>query len=182
MRKRKVVGRIYEMKYSRKGPKDRQTGKQVHREKMGHIVGQDNTNNRHLSSYLGMNPKCLLRVSYRPWPQWLIRASYRPWLQAPQMLLVNIHRLDFHRKPSTNRKARRCPQLYSLSYATFVTQFKHKIPPPPFFLFLSSSPFPSFVVPTGSPSRGGVVAAYVFNVSQPSLPTPFYSVLMTVCL
>ena len=31
-----------------------------------------------------------------------------------------------------------------------------------------------------SPSRGGDVAAYVFNISQPSLPTPFYSVLVSV--
>ena len=35
-------------------------------------------------------------------------------------------------------------------------------------------------VPAGSPLRGGDVAAYVFNISQPSLPTPFYSVLVTV--
>ena len=32
----------------------------------------------------------------------------------------------------------------------------------------------------GSPSRGGDVADYVFNISQPSLPIPFYSVLVTV--
>ena len=31
-----------------------------------------------------------------------------------------------------------------------------------------------------SPSRGGTVAAYVYNKSQPSLPTPFYSVLVSV--
>ena len=31
-----------------------------------------------------------------------------------------------------------------------------------------------------SPSRGGNVAAYVYNKSQPSLPTPFYSVLVSV--
>ena len=37
-----------------------------------------------------------------------------------------------------------------------------------------------FKDPAGSPSRGGDVAAYVFNISQPSLPTPFYSVLVTV--
>ena len=37
-----------------------------------------------------------------------------------------------------------------------------------------------FIVPAGSPSRGGDVAAYVFDISQPSLPTPFYSVLVTV--
>ena len=35
-------------------------------------------------------------------------------------------------------------------------------------------------IPAGSLSRGGDVAAYVFNISQPSLPTPFYSVLVTV--
>ena len=36
------------------------------------------------------------------------------------------------------------------------------------------------VVPAGSPSRGGDVAVYVFNINQPSLPTPFYSVLVSV--
>ena len=40
--------------------------------------------------------------------------------------------------------------------------------------------FTMATVPVGSPSRGGDVAAYVFNISQPSLPTPFYSVLVTV--
>ena len=30
-------------------------------------------------------------------------------------------------------------------------------------------------VPAGSPSRGGNVAVYVYNVNQLSLPTPFYS-------
>ena len=37
-----------------------------------------------------------------------------------------------------------------------------------------------FIVPAGSPSRRGDVAAYVFNISQASLPIPFYSVLVTV--
>ena len=37
-----------------------------------------------------------------------------------------------------------------------------------------------FRVPAGSPSRGGDVAAYVFDINQPSLPTPFYYVLVTV--
>ena len=32
-------------------------------------------------------------------------------------------------------------------------------------------------VPAGSPSRTGDVAVYVFDINQPSLPTPFYSVL-----
>ena len=32
--------------------------------------------------------------------------------------------------------------------------------------------------PAGSPSRGGDVAVYAFDKNQPSLPTPFYSVLV----
>ena len=32
----------------------------------------------------------------------------------------------------------------------------------------------------GSPSRGGDVAIYVFDINQPSLPTPSYSVLKSV--
>ena len=35
-------------------------------------------------------------------------------------------------------------------------------------------------VPAGSPSRGANVAIYVFDKNQPSLPTPFYSVLVSV--
>ena len=35
-------------------------------------------------------------------------------------------------------------------------------------------------VPTGSPSRGGDVPVYVFDINQPSLPTPFHSVLVSV--
>ena len=35
-------------------------------------------------------------------------------------------------------------------------------------------------VPTGSPSVGGDVAVYIFYINQVSLPTPFYSVLMSV--
>ena len=31
--------------------------------------------------------------------------------------------------------------------------------------------FPAFGVPAGSPSRGGNVAVYVFDINQPSLPT-----------
>ena len=34
------------------------------------------------------------------------------------------------------------------------------------------------MVPTGSPSCGGDVTLYVFDINQPSLPTPFYSVLV----
>ena len=33
-------------------------------------------------------------------------------------------------------------------------------------------------VPTGSPSRGGDVAVYVFDINQPSLPTPFFIILL----
>ena len=36
------------------------------------------------------------------------------------------------------------------------------------------------VVPAGSPPRGGDVAVYVFDINSPSLPTPFYSVLVSV--
>ena len=35
-------------------------------------------------------------------------------------------------------------------------------------------------VSAGSPSRGGDVAVYVFDINQPSLPTPFYFVLVSV--
>ena len=36
-------------------------------------------------------------------------------------------------------------------------------------------------VPVGSPSRGGDVALYVFDmINQPSLPTPFYSVHVSI--
>ena len=35
-------------------------------------------------------------------------------------------------------------------------------------------------VPVGSPSRGGDIAVYVFGLNQPSLPTPFYYVLVSV--
>ena len=37
-------------------------------------------------------------------------------------------------------------------------------------------------VPAGSPSCGEDVAVYVFDINQPSLPTPFYSVLVCFCL
>ena len=35
-------------------------------------------------------------------------------------------------------------------------------------------------VPTGSPSRGGDATLYVFDINQQCLPTPFYSVLVSV--
>ena len=37
-------------------------------------------------------------------------------------------------------------------------------------------------VPAGSSSRGGDVTLRVFNINQPSLPTPFYSVLVSISL
>ena len=36
------------------------------------------------------------------------------------------------------------------------------------------------VKPMGSPSHGGDVAVYVFDINQLSLSTPFYSVLVSV--
>ena len=36
------------------------------------------------------------------------------------------------------------------------------------------------LVPAGSPSRGGDVTVYVCDINQPSLPTPFYSVLVYI--
>ena len=35
-------------------------------------------------------------------------------------------------------------------------------------------------VSVGSPSHGGDVAVYVFDINQPSLPTPVYSVLVSI--
>ena len=35
-------------------------------------------------------------------------------------------------------------------------------------------------VRAGSPSRGGDVAVYVLDINQPSLPTPFYSILASL--
>ena len=49
--------------------------------------------------------------------------------------------------------------------STKLTQKKKILPP-----FIS----------TGSPSLGGDVAVYVFDLNQSSLPTPFYSVLVSV--
>ena len=34
--------------------------------------------------------------------------------------------------------------------------------------------------PAGSPSPGADVAVYVLHINQPSLPTPFYSVLVSI--
>ena len=44
----------------------------------------------------------------------------------------------------------------------------------------SSFPDTIFWVPASSPSRGGDVAVYAFDMNQPSLPTPFYSVLVSI--
>ena len=38
----------------------------------------------------------------------------------------------------------------------------------------------SFFVPAGSPSCGWDGTVYVFDINQPSLPTPFYSVLVSI--
>ena len=37
-----------------------------------------------------------------------------------------------------------------------------------------------YTVPRGSPSRGWDVAVYVYDIIQPSLPTPFHSVLESI--
>ena len=36
------------------------------------------------------------------------------------------------------------------------------------------------LVPVGSPSRRGDVAVYLFDINQPSLPTAFHSVLVSI--
>ena len=51
-------------------------------------------------------------------------------------------------------------------WAKFISDFHYFVPP----------------VPAGSPSRGGDVTVYAFDINQPSLPTPFYSVLVYFCL
>ena len=38
----------------------------------------------------------------------------------------------------------------------------------------------ALTVPAGLPSHSGDVALYVLDINQPSLPTPFYSVLVSV--
>ena len=35
-------------------------------------------------------------------------------------------------------------------------------------------------VPAGSPLRGGDIAVYVADINQPSLPTPFYSIIVSI--
>ena len=35
-------------------------------------------------------------------------------------------------------------------------------------------------VPAGSPSRGGDIVVYVFDINQPNLPTPFDSILVSI--
>ena len=50
----------------------------------------------------------------------------------------------------------------------------------PFNLFCNQfyvSPLPT--VPAGSPPPGGDAAVHVFDINQPSLPTPFYSLLVS---
>ena len=47
--------------------------------------------------------------------------------------------------------------------------------------FIHLSLFPPNVSAV-SPSRGGDVVVYVFDINQPSLPTPLYSVLVSISL
>ena len=56
-------------------------------------------------------------------------------------------------------------------------------PPPPArlpFVCLSVYMCTRALVPVGSPSRGGDVTVHVKDTNQPSLPTPFYSVLVSI--
>ena len=57
-------------------------------------------------------------------------------------------------------------QLSSLSLVSFC-DYLH-------FNSLVSATFFTLPVPTSSPSRGGDVAVYVFDINQLSLPTPFF--------
>ena len=43
-----------------------------------------------------------------------------------------------------------------------------------------STSLPCGTVPSGSPSRGGSFAVYAFDINQPSMSTPFYSVLVSI--
>ena len=47
-------------------------------------------------------------------------------------------------------------------------------------MFISNCPVCCTTVPAGSPSRGGDVTVHVKDINQPSMPTPFYSVLVSV--
>ena len=47
-------------------------------------------------------------------------------------------------------------------------------------LLLQLRQIPSSWSPAGSPSRGGDAAVYGFDINQPSLPAPFYSVLVSI--
>ena len=49
-----------------------------------------------------------------------------------------------------------------------------------FFFFFFWYVYCPFVVPAGSPSHGGDVAVYGSDINQPSLPIPFYTVLVSV--
>ena len=50
----------------------------------------------------------------------------------------------------------------------------------PSFIFLNEEYFLHSLVPADSPSRGGDVTVYVYDINQPSLPAPFNSVLVSV--
>ena len=50
----------------------------------------------------------------------------------------------------------------------------------PFIIALLKKKVPKTSVPTGTSSRGGDVTVYVPDINQPSLPTPFHSVLVSV--
>ena len=76
---------------------------------------------------------------------------------------------------------RHSPAKYTTDWTCFVCQFNaHLIALRPLFCFVQRI---YIYVPVGSPSRGGNVgnvAVYVFDINQPSLATPFYSVLVSI--
>ena len=47
-------------------------------------------------------------------------------------------------------------------------------------LLTTPAPTTPLTVPMGSTSRGGDVTVYVYDINQPSLPAPFYSVLVSI--
>ena len=74
------------------------------------------------------------------------------------------------------RRRRAGPMLYQLSYIP--TPTKNCIT---FFFFISLIWLDFHVIfPTGSPSHGGDGTVYVKDINQPSLPTPFDFVLVSV--
>ena len=69
----------------------------------------------------------------------------------------------------SQRRNSSCPGLHS-----HILIYLHRTTP---HVHISLLPM---VVPAGSPSRGGDVTVYVFDMNQPRLPTPFYFVFVSI--